>query len=85
MIQQELSDIGMIIKSIICRMVDHPTAVRIGEVTGLRTVMLEVRVAPSDLAKVIGRNGRNTSAIRDLLASYGGKDQRRYRLTVCEA
>ncbi len=47
--------------------VDDPDQVQVREVGDGRTVALEVRVAPSDMGKVIGRSGRMARAIRTVV------------------
>ena len=58
-------------------LVDHPDAVTVTEVPGDVTV-LELRVAPEDMGKVIGRQGRIAKEIRTVVRSYaqrtGAKD-----------
>ena len=49
-------------------LVDHPEAVTVTEVEG-ETTVLELRVAPEDMGKVIGRQGRIAKEIRTLVKS----------------
>ena len=56
--------------------VDHPDDVRVDLVTGRRGRILEVRVHPDDLGKVIGRNGRTATALRTLVSGIGGRGMR---------
>ena len=49
-----------------------------------RTVVIEVRVAESDMGKIIGRQGRTVRAIRSLLYAVGMKRGRRYVLDIVE-
>ena len=49
-----------------------------------RTVVIEVRVAESDMGKVIGRQGRTVRAIRSLLHAVSLKRGRRYGLDIVE-
>jgi predicted RNA-binding protein YlqC (UPF0109 family) len=46
--------------------------------------VLELEVAPEDLGKVIGRQGRTARAIRTLLAAAGQKSRRRYVLDIVD-
>jgi predicted RNA-binding protein YlqC (UPF0109 family) len=48
-------------------LVDHPDRVEVDEVTGARSIIYELRVAPSDMGRVIGKNGRVANAMRSLL------------------
>jgi predicted RNA-binding protein YlqC (UPF0109 family) len=49
-----------------------------------RTVVIEVRVAESDMGKVIGRQGRTVRALRSLLHAVSVKRGRRYVLDIVE-
>ncbi len=53
--------------------VDHPEEVRVDMVTGRRGRILEVRVHPDDLGKVIGRGGRTATAFRTVISALAGK------------
>ena len=45
-------------------LVDHPDAVEVKTVEGAESIILELRVAPEDMGKVIGKQGRIAKAIR---------------------
>ena len=51
-------------------LVDHPDAVNVTEHAGEGETVLELRVAPEDMGKVIGRQGRIAKEIRTLIRSY---------------
>ena len=51
-------------------LVDHPEQVSVSEVQGPDEITLELRVAPDDMGKVIGRQGRIAREIRTVLRSY---------------
>jgi predicted RNA-binding protein YlqC (UPF0109 family) len=53
--------------------VDNPDDVRVDLVQGRRGRVLEVRVHPDDLGKVIGRNGRTAKALRQIMTGVGGR------------
>lgn len=53
--------------------VDNPDDVQVDLVTGRRGRVLEVRVHPEDLGKVIGRNGRTAKALRQVVGGIGGR------------
>jgi uncharacterized protein len=53
--------------------VDHPDEVRVDLRTGRRGRILEVRVHPDDLGKVIGRGGRTAGALRTVVGGIGGR------------
>lgn len=64
--------------------VDHPENVQIKEVTGERTTVVELRVDPADIGKVIGRQGKTAMALRTLLNAAGMKEGKRYMLEILE-
>jgi predicted RNA-binding protein YlqC (UPF0109 family) len=51
-------------------LVDHPEAVSVSEIQGSEELTLELRVAPDDMGKVIGRQGRIAKEIRTVMRSY---------------
>ncbi|MDR2895408.1 MAG: RNA-binding protein [Propionibacteriaceae bacterium] len=55
--------------------VAHPTDVRVRDLDLRRGRMLEVRVNPEDIGKVIGRQGRTASAIRTVVTALAGREQ----------
>jgi predicted RNA-binding protein YlqC (UPF0109 family) len=56
--------------------VDHPDDVHVDLKNGRRGRLLEVRVHPDDLGKVIGRSGRTARALRTVVAGIGGRGVR---------
>ena len=65
-------------------LVDIPDEVAVSEVEGEQVTVLELRVAPSDLGKVIGKQGRTARSIRTLLGAAGMKLNRRFTLEILE-
>jgi predicted RNA-binding protein YlqC (UPF0109 family) len=65
-------------------LVDSPDEVSVNEVQGEQVTVLELRVAPSDLGKVIGKQGRTARSIRTLLSAAGMKLNRRFTLEILE-
>lgn len=65
-------------------LVDIPEEVTVREVQGEQVTVLELRVAPSDLGKVIGKQGRTARSIRTLLGAAGMKLNRRFTLEILE-
>ena len=51
-------------------LVEHPEQVSVNQVEGDGETVLELRVAPEDMGKVIGRQGRIAKEIRTLIRSY---------------
>jgi uncharacterized protein len=65
-------------------LVDKPDEVAVSESAAAGAVVLELRVAPDDLGKVIGRQGRTARAIRTLLAAAAAKKHLRASLEIIE-
>jgi predicted RNA-binding protein YlqC (UPF0109 family) len=54
-------------------LVDDPDAVEVTEVAGERSVILQLKVAPDDMGKVIGKRCRTVKAIRSLVRAAGSR------------
>ncbi|MBI4653636.1 MAG: KH domain-containing protein [Nitrospirae bacterium] len=54
-------------------LVDKPEEVSVAEVAGERTTVYELKVAMSDLGKVIGKQGKTARAMRSILGAAGAK------------
>ena len=55
-------------------LVDDPDAVEVTEVEGERSRILQLRVAPDDMGKVIGKRGRIARAIRSVVRASGSRE-----------
>lgn len=80
----DLDDVGELVSYIARQLVDDPEAVEVEIVDGDRSVIYELTVAPDDLGKVIGKDGRTARAIRTLLAATGARDRKRAVLDILE-
>ncbi|OGP14643.1 MAG: RNA-binding protein [Deltaproteobacteria bacterium GWA2_54_12] len=65
-------------------LVDHPEEVRVMEVVGEKTSVIELSVAKEDLGKVIGKQGRTARAIRTILTAASTKLKKRSVLEIIE-
>lgn len=65
-------------------LVDSPDEVKVSEVEGEQTTVVELRVAQSDLGKVIGKQGRTAQAVRTILGAAGMKVRKRFVLEILE-
>ncbi|MFI5323142.1 MAG: KH domain-containing protein [Thermodesulfobacteriota bacterium] len=65
-------------------LVDNPDRVEVREVTGEQTAVLELKVAPEDLGKIIGKQGKTAKAIRTILGAAAAKMKRRAVLEILE-
>lgn len=58
-------------------LVDNPEAVTVNEVHGEQSIILELKVAPEDMGKVIGKQGRIAKAIRTVIKAVAVKQNKR--------
>lgn len=65
-------------------LVDEPDEVEIRSRMRDQATVIELMVAPNDLGKVIGRQGRTARAMRTLLNAAGEKTRRRYILDILD-
>ena len=63
-------------------LVEHPEAVSVSEQVNDSEVVLELRVAPEDMGKVIGRQGRIAKEIRTLIRSVAQRSGKRVSVEI---
>jgi len=63
-------------------LVDHPEQVIVAQNTTERTVHLQLTVAPEDMGKVIGKQGKIANAIRTIVKAAAVKDGRRVMVDI---
>jgi len=73
-----------LIEYIAKNLVDRPDEVVVKEVTGERTTIFELHVAPDDLGKIIGKHGRTARSIRTLLSAAATKQGKKAVLEILE-
>ena len=66
-----------LVEFLVRNLVDHPEEVSVNVVEGEKSTILELRVAPDDVGKVIGKQGRIAQAIRTVLSACATKDGKR--------
>ena len=66
-----------LVETIASALVDHPEAVEVNEVEGERSTILELKVSPEDMGKVIGKQGRIAKAIRTVVKAAATKEDKR--------
>ncbi len=74
----------LLIEQMAKSLVDKPEDVSVAEVDGERTTVFELRVATSDLGKVIGKQGKTARAMRTILSAAGTKLGKRCVLEILE-
>ena len=65
-------------------LVDHPEDVSVEEFDGARSMVFELRVARSDMGRVIGKNGRVANAMRSLLHVAASRSGKRTNLEIID-
>ena len=65
-------------------LVDNPDQVRVSEIEGEKTSVLELNVSKDDLGKVIGKQGRTARAMRTILSAASTKVKKRAVLEIIE-
>ncbi len=65
-------------------LVDHPEEVSVIEKTEGRTTVLELHVAPTDMGKVIGKQGRIAKAIRTVVKAASTRDNTRVDVEIAD-
>ena len=73
-----------LIEDIAKALVDLPDEVAVHALEGEQSTVLELKVAPSDLGKVIGKQGRTARSIRTILGAASMKLNRRFTLEILE-
>ena len=73
-----------LIEDIAKALVDIPEEVSVREVQGEQVTVLELKVAPSDLGKVIGKQGRTARSLRTILGAASMKLHHRFALDILE-
>jgi len=69
---------------IVKNLVDHPDKVKINEIGGTQTLIIELSVEKSDIGKIIGKKGKTINAIRTLLMSVASRNGIRVNLEILE-
>ena len=73
-----------LVEAIAKALVDNPEDVQVRAIEGEQVTVFELRVHPSDLGKVIGRQGRTAKSIRTILGAAGMKLKKRLTLEILE-
>ena len=84
MTSDQSGDIRMLVEQIAKALVDEPEQVSVQVVEGDQVTVLELRVGPNDLGKVIGKQGRTARSLRTILGAAGMKLHKRFTLEILE-
>jgi uncharacterized protein len=80
-----VSEMQALMTEITRALVDDSDAVRVEVLTDQDATVLRLHVAPSDIGKVIGKQGRTARSLRTILGAASMKLQRRFSLDIVEA
>jgi uncharacterized protein len=78
------TSVAELVREIAQALVDEPTAVQVESVSRDENTILRLRVAPRDVGKVIGKQGRTARSVRTILGAVSMKLHRRYTLDILE-
>jgi hypothetical protein len=84
MTQNGMVAVDELVREIARALVDEPAAVDVESVDRDDNTVLKLRVAPTDVGKVIGKQGRTARSIRTLLGAAGMKLNRRFQLEILD-
>ena len=77
-------DMRALIEHIAKALVDEPEQVAVRSIDGEQGTVVELRVSPNDLGRIIGKQGRTARSIRTILSAAGMKLRKRYTLEILE-
>ena len=84
MTQNDMVEVEELVREIARALVDEPTAVQVEAVSRDESTVLKLRVAPQDVGKVIGKQGRTARSVRTILGAVSMKLHHRYTLDILE-
>lgn len=73
-----------LIENIAKSLVDNPQDVHVNEVVGEQSIILELKVAPTDMGKVIGKQGRIAKAIRTVVKAAALKEEKKVVVEIID-
>lgn len=79
-----MEELKTLVETIARALVDSPEQVQVSEVVGEQTIVIELKVAKSDLGKIIGKEGRNARSFRTILSAVSTKLKVRTVLEILE-
>jgi len=84
MTQLDMLAVDELVREIARALVDEPDAVEVESVAREENTVLRLRVAPQDVGKVIGKQGRTARSVRTILGAVSMKVHHRYTLDILE-
>jgi predicted RNA-binding protein YlqC (UPF0109 family) len=71
-----------LVETIAKALVDHPDQVRVNEIVTEKSVVYELSVAPTDMGKIIGKQGRVAKSIRSVVSAAALQEQKRVTIEI---
>ena len=84
MTQLDMLAVDELVREIARALVDEPDAVEVEAISREENTVLRLRVAPGDVGKVIGKQGRTARSVRTILGAVSMKVRHRYTLDILE-
>ena len=84
MTQLDMLAVDELVREIARALVDEPDAVEVEAVSREENTVLRLKVAPQDVGKVIGKQGRTARSVRTILGAVSMKMHHRYTLDILE-
>jgi len=84
MAQLDMLAVNELVREIARALVDEPDAVEVEAVSRDENTVLRLKVAPQDVGKVIGKQGRTARSVRTILGAVSMKVHHRYTLDILE-
>ena len=84
MTQVDMVQVEELVREIARALVDEPASVEVESVEREDNTILKLRVAPHDVGKVIGKQGRTARSVRTILGAVSMKLHHRYTLDILE-
>ncbi len=75
---------GELVEYIAKSLVDNPDEVSVNEIEGTQSIIIELKVAPDDMGKVIGKQGRIAKAIRTVVKAAAIKENKRVVVEIIQ-
>lgn len=79
-----MSELKNLVQFMAEALVDHPEQVSVNLVEGENSIILELKVAPDDVGKVIGKGGQTAKAMRKILSAAATKLKKKSLLQIVE-
>ncbi len=71
-----------LVETIAKALVDHPDQVRVNEIVTEKSIVYELSVAPTDMGKIIGKQGRVAKSIRSVVSAAALQEQKRVTIEI---